>query len=37
LREGRDEAGELSGVRPRVDGQGRRLRERRPGKSAAQV
>src|SRR5260370_15278034 len=27
LREGWDEAGELSGVCPRVDGQGRRLRE----------
>jgi hypothetical protein len=37
LREGRDEAGELSGVRPRVDGQRRRLRERRPGTAAAQV
>jgi hypothetical protein len=29
LREGRDEAGELSGVRPQVDGQGKRLREPR--------
>src|SRR6266576_1088867 len=35
LREGRDEAGELSGVRPRVDGQRRRLRERRRGTAAA--
>ena len=36
LREGRDEAGELSRVRPRVDGERRRLRER-GGTAAAQV
>jgi len=32
-----DEAGELSGVRPRVDGQRKRLRERRRVTAAAQV
>ena len=37
LREGRDEAGELSGVRQRVHGQRRRLRERRRGTAPAQV
>ena len=37
LRAGRDEAGELSRVRPRVDGQRRRLRERRRGTAAAQI
>jgi hypothetical protein len=37
LRERWDEAGELSGVRPRVDGQRRRLRKRRRGTVAAQV
>jgi hypothetical protein len=31
LRGAWDEAGELSGVRPRVDGKGKRLREPRTG------
>src|SRR3979411_1697116 len=37
LRGGWHEAGELSGVRPRVDGQRKRLRERRRDTAAAQV